>query len=722
MTVSVVHGTNSKPAGSARLVEAFVEASHLDGELLLGFPLFGAQSESASADAIYLSQAYGAVLIDVVEGSDLGAFEARQDDVARMLQARLFQHKELVERRRLSVEPDALTFAPALSDLQVREMDTEYFVANGSNLLSVLESMQRPRLSDDRYAKLLSAVQNISTLRRARRPRNISEETSRGGRLQRLEAQIATLDPRQSEAVLETIEGPQRIRGLAGSGKTIVLALKAAYLHSQHPEWQIGVTYNTRSLHDQFIRLINGFSIEQAGEEPDWTRLRVLNAWGGKGSDRSGLYYEFCQAHNIEAHTFLSAQQKWGRDDAFGEACAEALKMATSTKKLYDVILIDEAQDVPAEFLRLCYEMLSDSKRLVYAYDELQNLSGTAMESTLEIFGENAAGEAIVDFEGAQNEAGPRRDIVLEKCYRNSRPVLVTAHALGFGVYRRTPKTADTPLVQMFDQPGLWGDVGYRVASGRLDPGHAVVLERTESSSPKFLEQHSTSEDLIQFKAFSSLREQNDWVANQIQTNIREDELRHDDIVVINPNPLTTRANVGPIRKQLAERDIDSHLAGVDTSSDVFFARERDSITFTGVFRAKGNEAGMVYVVNAEEGVGSLANLALVRNRLFTAITRSKAWVRVVGVGSDMNRLIDEFERAKAEHYRLKFDYPTESQSAAIRILHREVLPGEESLIAQQRESAKGLLQELEGGRLFPEDLDSGLRARLRAMLEDRDE
>ena len=56
----------------------------------------------------------------------------------------------------------------------------------------------------------------------------------------------------QSRAVIETARDVQRIRGLAGSGKTVVLALKAAYLHAQHPEWRIGVTFNTRSLSAQF--------------------------------------------------------------------------------------------------------------------------------------------------------------------------------------------------------------------------------------------------------------------------------------------------------------------------------------------------------------------------------------------------------------------------------------------------------------------------------------
>ena len=61
------------------------------------------------------------------------------------------------------------------------------------------------------------------------------KEDSQGAKLKQLENSIATLDNLQSKAVIETVDGVQRIRGLAGSGKTIVLALKAAYLHAQHP-------------------------------------------------------------------------------------------------------------------------------------------------------------------------------------------------------------------------------------------------------------------------------------------------------------------------------------------------------------------------------------------------------------------------------------------------------------------------------------------------------
>src|SRR5437588_9874181 len=92
----------------------------------------------------------------------------------------------------------------------------------------------------------------------------------------------------QKQAAIESPDGPVRIRGLAGSGKTIVLALKAAYLHTQHPEWTIAVTFWTRSLYQQFEDLIRRFTFEYLMDEPDWEKLRILHAWGGGG--REGVY------------------------------------------------------------------------------------------------------------------------------------------------------------------------------------------------------------------------------------------------------------------------------------------------------------------------------------------------------------------------------------------------------------------------------------------------
>ncbi|GAA3284840.1 DEAD/DEAH box helicase [Paenarthrobacter aurescens] len=718
MVVNVVRGTNSKPVASDALVASFLEQPQLEGELMIGFPILGASSGPFSVDALYLSLQYGLIIFDLIEGPDLGPYQDRQDDAVRLLSSKLLQHKNLAKKNRLRIDIEAISFAPGVPRLGLSGLDSEYAVTDGTDLLQVVQELDQEQIDEDLFLATLSAIQNISSLRRSRSPRIVKSSTSRGAKLQVLESSIATLDNIQNRAVRETIEGVQRIRGLAGSGKTIVLALKAAYLHAQHPDWRIAVTFNTRSLKDQFTRLITGFVIEQTGEEPIWDNLRIVNSWGGRGGpERSGIYFEFCEANKIEYWDFQSAKRAYGADSAFDGVCTAALANTETPKSMYDAILVDEAQDLPPNFLKLCYFSLTEPRRLVYAYDELQSLSGSGLPSPIEIFGLDERGMPRVDFDVEDTTIGARRDIVLEKCYRNSRPVLVTAHALGFGIYRRPASDAGTGLVQMFDQPRLWEDIGYEVVDGNLQAGTQVALRRTEESSPLFLERHSPLEDLIQFHNFKSQEAQDTWVANEISKNINEDELRYEDIIVINPNPRTSRSNLSPLRARLLKMGINNHLAGVDTSQDIFFNHGAQSITFTGIYRAKGNEAGMIYIVNAHEGDSSGPNLALVRNRLFTAITRSKAWVRVIGFGDKMDDLIREFEMTRRENFKLRFKYPTAAEREELRIVHREVSIAEETQINSRRESISGLIDDLERGSLYLQDLDPSDLARLSKLL-----
>ena len=119
------------------------------------------------------------------------------------------------------------------------------------------------------------------------------------------EKEIANLDEWQKKAALEVPDGPQRIRGLAGTGKTIVLALKAAYLHTQYPDWNILITFYTRSLRQQYVELIEKFVNDFSGEKPDWDHLNVLHSWGSQAED--GVYYRLAKEVNAPIHTFSSA-------------------------------------------------------------------------------------------------------------------------------------------------------------------------------------------------------------------------------------------------------------------------------------------------------------------------------------------------------------------------------------------------------------------------------
>ncbi|PLX46779.1 MAG: helicase [Desulfobulbaceae bacterium] len=713
--ITIIQGTTKKPVSAQRLADFFANhATGFDGFLYIGYPIIGTAEGPYPIDALLLTRDTGLVIFNLVEGLDTTGIQESQDDSYNKLESKLRAHKALMKGRSLQVPLFPVTYAPAKDDVTSLSED-DYPVCNDANLEEWLHNCEWDDPSH--FEALVAVIQAISTIRKGRKKRDVQKADSRGAKLKRLEDSIANLDNLQGRAVIETVEGVQRIRGLAGSGKTIVLALKAAYLHAQHPEWKIAVTFNTRSLKGQFRQLINTFTIEQTNEEPDWDNIQITHAWGAPGGgDRNGIYYNFCQTNGIEYYDFGSAKRKFGQDKEFEGACQKALDDCSMPSSTYDAILIDEAQDFPPAFLRICYEMLKPEKRLVYAYDELQNLSSQSLPSPEEIFGKNQDGTPRVRFAPSQ-PGKPQQDVILKKCYRNSRPVLATAHALGFGIYRTPDEATGSGLVQIFDNNQLWIEVGYEVTEGELAGGHEVTLARTHDSSPAFLEDHSPVDDLIQFQLFNSSEEQAQWVSEAIKANLRDDELRPDDIVVINPNPFSTRKEVGPIRKLLFTDGINSHLAGVDTSPDVFFDADSESITFTGIYRAKGNEAGMVYILNAQDCWHQFWNMAGFRNRLFTAITRSKGWVRILGIGKGMEELMREFEQVKANNFNLHFQYPTEEQRKHLNIVNRDMTEDERRRVRKKKDDLAQLLDDLEAGRVYPEDLGADQLKRLRALL-----
>ena len=91
----------------------------------------------------------------------------------------------------------------------------------------------------------------------------------------------------------------------------------------------------------------------------------------------------------------------------------------------------------------------------------------------------------------------------------------------------------------MFDNAQLWEEVGYAVVEGQLADGNQVTLARTRETSPEFLEEPSKAQPLIEFTCFKDAKEQAFWLAEQIERNVRQEELNFDDIIVINPDPLT---------------------------------------------------------------------------------------------------------------------------------------------------------------------------------------
>jgi superfamily I DNA and RNA helicase len=703
--VNIIRGDLSKPIASQQLASFFEDHEELEGTLYLGYPIIGTAEGGYQVDALFLSRKHGVIVFQLVEGTqvDLDAVPEFQDESYTKLQAKLLQYKLLTKRRELGVKISVVTYAPA-ANISPYDDNSEYPVIKDSTDISRFISSRKWNDGDQYFEPLVSAIQGITTIRNKKQRSYIRKDDSRGAKLKRLEDSIANLDSTQSEAVISTVEGVQRIRGLAGSGKTIVLALKVAYLHAKHPDWKIAVTFNTRSLKDQFKKLINTFSIEHTNEEPDWEKIDIIHAWGSPKSP--GIYYDFCIKHNVEYIDFTNAKRISKSGEELDLVCQKALREVGKSHYYYDAILIDEAQDFSHHFLRLCYEILLPPKRLVYAYDELQSLSKKLMEPAETIFGLNENGQPNVQL---RNEIGEgKQDIILEKCYRNSKPVLTTAHALGFGIYR------PEGLVQMFDSSQLWLDIGYRVDGGELKDGEFVKLSRKNEASPLLIDSHPLMDDLIQFKTLKNAQDQAVWLVNEIEKNLTEDELRYDDIMVIHTNPLKTLEAVGIARELLFKKGINCNLAGVTTSPDSFFSD--DSVVFTSIYRAKGNEAAMIYIIDAHECFSG-SELARKRNVLFTAITRSKAWVRVSGYGSNMVKLSEEFDRIKNANFSLDFPYPTQRERENMNIVNRDRSISQRKVLERKNKELDDIVDLLDRGEIRMDDFSPEKISRLRELL-----
>jgi superfamily I DNA and RNA helicase len=707
--MDVIRGAYDKPVSTQRLIKDVEKIYDHEGTLYTGYPIISAIESSHSIDAVLVTPTHGMVLFDIVEEAEISDRQEIRDALYNSMVSRLINIKDLsAGRGGLSFDLSVVTYAPAWPKANI--IDFKELVISKEQLSEFLAGKANDK-NKASYNKVLAAIQALTKLKQ-RPPRRTKVKDSKGAILNELEKSISNLDRNQSKAVIETSQGIQRIRGLAGSGKTVILALKAAYLHSKNPDWKIGVTFYSRALKNQFRELITKFTIEQKNEEPDWEKIKLMQAWGSPSVD--GFYYHFCKLNNADYHTFDSAKHKFNTDqDLLGKIANEAIANVTEPHPDFDVILIDEAQDFSESFLQLCYRLLKPSdinndanRRLVYAYDELQKLNELSLRSPKEIFGEK------IDFKNDPDL--PHQDIMLKVCYRNSAPVLVTAHGLGFGIYRQGPKQPN--LVTMFQEKELWTDVGYDVITGKLEFGENVELARDKSTSPDLITAKVPVKEILTFSKFSDEVSQYEWIAKEIEKNLNEDELEHKDIIVIHPEAVTSKSATAPLRSLLVKKGINCHLAGISTSQDDFFVD--GSIAFTSIYRAKGNEAAMVYLMNAQYCFSGY-QLIKKRNILFTAITRSKGWVRVCGIGPGMDGLQEEFKKIQENNYHLKFRYPTKEEMNHLNIIHRDLSGEELKKIEKGNDEAKSLLEKLENNEIKSSDLSQEIKDKLRKLLDE---
>jgi superfamily I DNA and RNA helicase len=464
-------------------------------------------------------------------------------------------------------------------------------------------------------------------------------------------------DEAQRLASMQLPSGPQRIRGLAGTGKTIVLSLKAAITHKKFPEFKILYLFNTQSLYQHVQNLISKYYTVEAKRAPDFeNKLQIFHAWGGK--QRPGLYSTLCQQYGLIPLTLNDVK---GKSDSLGYIYKDLLsRIGNVIKPEYDLILIDEAQDFSDEIFEVIFKLAKgegSAKRIIWAYDEFQSLRDTVIKNPKDLFGKDEYGEPNLPdsvLEGKYPGDIPK-DFVLPNCYRTPRPVLMIAHGVAMGLYTARPN-------EMFYYPSEWEAIGYKVNEPQtisIAPNDEVEIERTDESSKNLLESvlkenGKTPLNLVHCKACEGNTEQLDFIAEKIRMLISEQDVSPEEIIIINLKSGNNKTAMLEIQHKLNMVDVRSVIPGYVESADIF--KPKGFVTITTPFRAKGNEANIVFVINAQQ-VSSDFSLRM-RNAFFVGVTRSRGWCYITGYGDGIIKLSEEIESIKRDFPKFCFVCP----------------------------------------------------------------
>jgi len=98
-------------------------------------------------------------------------------------------------------------------------------------------------------------------------------------------------------------------------------------------------------------------------------------------------------------------------------------------------------------------------------------------------------------------------------------------------------------------------------------------------------------------------------------------------------------------------------------------------------------------------------------------MTRSKAWLRVLGYGDGMKNLEAEYKRVKQKDFSLDFIYPSKEQRNEMNIVNRDMSPKEMNRIAREKKNFNVLVEALDRGELRKEDLSQEDLERMKKIL-----
>jgi len=475
-------------------------------------------------------------------------------------------------------------------------------------------------LVPDQVELIFKVFGNSSVINeKQRRVRNNINENSIGCYIDEMIALDKYLSKEQQELSRMTFDdSPRLIRGVAGSGKSVVLAnIAARYLlrrldsiedqlfPKERPS--IAVVCFNRALVNFLKQKIRYAYREQTLDEDipsDVLLVRNLNRLMYSLSHERGWPIDYIRIGDQESKDGVEIANQY----------REQIKQFEAENKNYyhslcfDAIFVDEGQDLESEEFKLLLDLLrpnevSGEKPIIIFYDDAQNVYGRPRPTWKDV-GINVVGE---------------RSYVMRECFRNTRQIVELAFNILLGSQSQPSERVRTRT---------YADINYLQERG-------VIEEAGDHIRVKFAEREDKKPDI---KEFDNRDEEINWLAEELSHLIVDEDVRTEDILVLMNSPVNF--NYELLKDKLIERienlEFIEPFGGNNKDKDRYIF-EAGKLTISTIHGAKGYDAPIVFLA----GIDMIRTDKEGRAAFYVAATRAKMFLYLSGIKSGYS-LLDE--------------------------------------------------------------------------------
>lgn len=397
---------------------------------------------------------------------------------------------------------------------------------------------------------------------------------------------IKTMDLHQENMAKQIGDKHRLIRGVAGSGKTLILASRAKMLARAHPNWKILVLCYGIPLSRSLKQMIN-----QKISEPD----DLFDLMHKETSEN-------IQSSNIEVYNF----HEWLRNnlrmkDTDINLLLKKLNQNEAILPKYDAIMIDEGQDFESDWLKLLIHCLNpETQSLLLVEDRAQSIFRKRTSLSHDIG---------LDFRG--------RSKVLSINYRNTAQIVQFA----WNFYQE------------------YSLLKNKVQEASIEGVEIIPPQSTKRRGP---------EPLI--KGFQSIQEELDFVSKSINFLHNEKDIPLYDIAILYRVKNSHNVSyIDIIKSSMESHNLPYTWITESSISKRNFVRDEHTIKISTIDSAKGLDFRVVFIINIENMPFPLEEVEEREvSLLYIGMTRALEWLFLTYSGeSKYTKYLDEVIRQR---------------------------------------------------------------------------